>query len=161
MKIYQKIMGVVVWIEKIVLALSFILVLALTFGNVIARKVFAHSWGFTEEIVVATFVLLSLLAVGVAARKSELVGLSLFTDIVSPSVRKVFKLLETVFCICFSLILTWQGIDRIMADHTFSPILHIPKAYFWGFVVVGGISMILHFIESCILFFMNEKKESK
>ena len=160
MNVYRKIMGVVVWIEKIILALSFVLVLVLTFGNVVARKVFAHSWGFTEEIVVAMFVLLSLLGVGVAARKSELVGLSLLTDNVSPGVRKVFKLLETVFCVGFSLILTWQGIDRMMVDHTFSPILHIPKAWFWGFVVVGGISMILHFLESCITFFIPEK-ESK
>lgn len=74
MKVYKKIMNVITKIEDIVLALASLLVLVLTFGNVIARKVFQHSWGFTEEIVVAVFVLISLLAAGVAARKGELVN---------------------------------------------------------------------------------------
>lgn len=39
MKIYKKIMGIVVKIENAVLALSILLVLVLTFGNVIARKI--------------------------------------------------------------------------------------------------------------------------
>ena len=53
MKVYKKIMDIVTVIENIVLTLSMILVTALTFGNVVARKVFHHSWGFTEEIVIA------------------------------------------------------------------------------------------------------------
>ena len=77
MKVYARIMKVVTTIENIVLAISMILVLVLTFGNVVARKVFHHSWGFTEEIVVAVFVLISLLAAGVAAKDGGLVNLGL------------------------------------------------------------------------------------
>ena len=68
MKVYRKIMQIITKIEDIVLAISVFGVMALTFGNVIARKIFQHSWGFTEEIVVAVFVLISLLGAGVAAR---------------------------------------------------------------------------------------------
>ena len=67
MQVYRKIMGVITLIEEVALALASILVLILTFGNVVARYVFHHSWGFAEEIVVAVFVLISLLAAGVAA----------------------------------------------------------------------------------------------
>ena len=77
MKIYSKIMKFVTWVENIVLVVSMLLVLILTFGNVIARKVFNHSWGFTEEIVVAVFVLISLLASGVAAKDGGLINLGL------------------------------------------------------------------------------------
>lgn len=73
-------MGIVVKIENAVLALSILLVLVLTFGNVIARKIFQHSLGFTEEITVAVFVLISLLGAGVAARDGGLVNLSLIPD---------------------------------------------------------------------------------
>ena len=161
MKAYKKIMRVVMVIEKVVLALSFILVLALTFGNVVARKVFQHSWGFTEEIVVAMFVLLSLLAAGVAARKGELVNLALVTEFIGPKGKKILKVIETVFCVIYALILAVQGWGRVLVDSKVSPILHIPTKIFWFFVVIGGISMALHFIENCILFCVQEKGGEK
>ena len=156
MKIYSKIMKFVTWVENIVLAVSMLLVLILTFGNVIARKVFNHSWGFTEEIVVAVFVLISLLASGVAAKDGGLINLGLITDNVGPWTKKVLHVISTIICVAYSLILTYEGIGRIKADHTFSPILHIPKGIFWGFVVVGGISLTLHFIENCVMMFVSE-----
>ncbi len=159
MKLYSKIMRVVLAVEHFVLVVSMILVLVLTFGNVVARKVFHHSWGFTEEIVVAVFVLISLLAAGVAAKDGGLINLGLVTDHVSKSVQKVLHVISTVICVIYSLILTYEGIGRINADHTFSPILHIPKMVFWSFVVIGGISMALHFIQNCILFCLPEEKK--
>ncbi|MBR4529404.1 MAG: TRAP transporter small permease subunit [Lachnospiraceae bacterium] len=161
MAVYKKIMHVVTVIEKIVLALALCFVLALTFGNVVARKVFQHSWGFTEEIVVALFVLLSLLAAGVAAQKAELVNLSLVTEFASLRTKKIFKVIETVFCVAYSLILAVQGLDRMRVDHTQSPILHIPTTVFWSFVLIGGISMALHFVENCIIYCLETKEEAK
>lgn len=161
MKVYKQIMNVITKIEDIVLALSSLLVLVLTFGNVIARKVFQHSWGFTEEIVVAVFVLISLLAAGVAARKGELVNLALLPDNVGPKAKKVLCVISTVLCVIYSVLLAYEGFGRIQADSTFSPILHIPKTIFWSFVLIGGVSLALHFIENCIDFCRSDltKKE--
>ena len=156
MQVYKKIMGVITFIEEIVLALASILVLGLTFGNVVARYVFHHSWGFAEEIVVAVFVLISLLAAGVAAGNGDLVNLALLPDHVGPGMKKVLKVISTVIGVLYSLILAWQGYGRMTADHTFSPILHISKSIFWAFVVIGGISLALHFIENCIDFCMSD-----
>ncbi len=156
MQVYKKIMGVITFIEEIVLALASILVLGLTFGNVVARYVFHHSWGFAEEIVVAVFVLISLLAAGVAAGTGDLVNLALLPDHVGPGMKKVLKVISTVIGVVYSLILAWQGYGRMTADHTFSPILHISKSIFWAFVVIGGISLALHFIENCIDFCMSD-----
>ena len=150
MQVYKQIMRVITLIEEVVLALASILVLGLTFGNVVARYVFHHSWGFAEEIVVAVFVLISLLAV--AAGTGDLVNLALLPDHVGPGMKKVLKVISTVIGVIYSLILAWQGFGRVMADHTFSPILHISKSIFWSFVVIGGISLALHFIEHCIDF---------
>lgn len=152
MKIYKKIMDIVTKIEEIVLALALVLVTVLTFGNVVARKVFHHSWGFTEEIVIAVFVLISLLAAGVAARKGDLVNLALLPDIAGPKGKKILHIISTVICVIYSLILTWEGWGRMQVESMLSPILHIPKTVFWSFVVIGGISLALHFIENCIEF---------
>jgi len=153
MKVYRKIMDVLTMIENIVLTLAFVLILGLTFGNVVARKVFQHSWGFTEEIVIAVFVLLSLLAAGVAARRpGGLTSLSLVPDMVGPRGKKVLNVLSTIACVAYSLILAYEGWGRMKADKTLSPILHIPKVIFWSFVLIGGISLALHFIENCIVY---------
>ena len=162
MQIYKKLMHIVTMVEEVVLALASVLVLALTFGNVIARYIFHHSWGFVEEIVVAVFVLISLLAAGVAARSGDLVNLALVPDNVGPGTRKVLHIISTVIAVIYSLILAWQGLGRISADHTFSPILHISKSVFWSFVLIGGVSLALHFIENCILFCVQDaSKEEK
>ena len=160
MKTYKKIMGIVVKIENAVLALSILLVLVLTFGNVIARKIFQHSLGFTEEITVAVFVLISLLGAGVAARDGGLVNLSLIPDRLGKKGKNVLQILSTVVCLFYSVVLTAEGINRVRVDHTLSPILHIPKSFFWIFVVIGGISLTLHFIENC-LDFLNQSASSQ
>ena len=150
MKIYKSIMNIVTMIENIILVLSTLLVLVLTFGNVIARYIFKHSWGFTDEIVVSVFVLISILAAGVAARTGDLVNLSLVPDHVGAGTKKVLHVISSLLCLLYSGILTWEGIGRMRVDRTFSPILHIPKTYFWAFLVVGGISLMLHFVENMI-----------
>lgn len=152
MKIYKQIMNIVTKIEGIALALASLLVLVFTFGNVIARYVFKHPWGFTEEIVIAVFVLISLLAAGVAARGGELVNLALLPDNVGPLGKKILNVISTVICVIYALVLTFEGWKRMAADSSFTPILHISQKIFWWFVIIGGISMALHFIEHCIDF---------
>lgn len=152
MRTYKKIMNAVTVVEHFVLAVSLLLVLVLTFGNVIMRKVFQHSLGFTEELTVAVFVLISMLAAGVAARSGELVSLTILPDALDRNGRKVLNLIRTVCCVAYSALLTVEGLGRMAADSTYTPILHIAKSLFWGFIAVGGISLMLHFIENCIDF---------
>lgn len=161
MKAYKKVMNIVTFIEELVLALATLLVLVLTFGNVIARYVFHHSWGFTEEIVVAVFVLISMLAAGVAARSGDLVNLALVPDMVGPMGKKVLKVISTVICVMYSILLAVQGWGKMASDSTLSPILHIPKMFFWAFIFIGGISLVLHFIENCIDFCMSDLSPKK
>ncbi len=161
MKAYKKFMSIVVKIEELILALSMLLVLLLTFGNVIARKVFQHSWGFTEEIVVAVFVLLSLLGAGLAAREQGgLVNLALIPDLVGAKTKKVLHLISSIVCLIYSVILTVMAWGRMLSDATKTPILAIPKSYFWAFVVLGGVSLILHLIENCIDVQLGTKEEA-
>ena len=79
MKAYKKIMDIIALIEKVILLLSTLLILVLTVGNVFSRKVIHQSWSFTEELVVAVFVLITLIAAALACREGELVNLTIFT----------------------------------------------------------------------------------
>ena len=71
MKVYKKLMNALAAVEKIVLVISTLLILVLTVGNVFSRKVIHRSWSFTEELVVAVFVLITLWQQHLPAAKKE------------------------------------------------------------------------------------------
>ena len=145
MKAYRKFMKAVTKVEEVVLSVAMMLVLVLTFGNVIAREIFMHSWGFTEEITVAVFVLISLLGAGVAAQEDGgLVNLNLIPDRVGPKTAKVLRTISWICCMIYAVVLTYEGVGRMIADNTLTPILHIHKYWFWLFIVIGGVSLLLH-----------------
>lgn len=155
MKTYKKIMDVLAGIEKLILVVSTILILVLTVGNVFSRKVIHRSWSFTEELVVAVFVLITLLAAALACREGELVSLNLVTERLPKKTKKPIAILVTVLSVIFTVILFYYGMDKVLTQlangkRTF--VLNWPEWIFWSFVPIGAGCMILHFIEYCIDF---------
>lgn len=153
MKGYKKLMDFVALVEKAVLAATMILILVLTVGNVFSRKVIHQSWSFTEELVVAIFVLITLLGAALSAREGGLVGLNLVTERLPKSCKKPVIILITLFSVVFMGILFYYGMDKVLAQlanqkRTF--VLNWPEWIFWSFVPVGSVCMILHFIEYCV-----------
>ena len=163
MKTYKKIMNAVAAAEKIVLVVSTILILVLTVGNVFSRKVIHRSGSFTEELVVAVFVLITLIAAALAAREGELVSLTLLTDRLPEKLRKPSVLLITALNLIFTAILFGYGMDKVITQlengkRTF--VLNWPEWIFWSFVPIGAACMILHFIECCVDF-CNKDREGE
>ena len=155
MKGYKKLMDFVALVEKAVLAATMIMILVLTVGNVFSRKVIHQSWSFTEELVVAIFVLVTLLGAALSAREGGLVGLNLVTERLPKSCKKPVIILITLFSVAFMGILFYYGMDKVLAQlanqkRTF--VLNWPEWIFWSFVPIGAGCMILHFIEFCLDF---------
>lgn len=165
MKNYKKIMNAVAAVEKFILIISTLMILVLTVGNVFSRKVIHRSWSFTEELVVAVFVLITLMAAALACRNGELVNLTLVTDRLPEKLKKPSVILITVLSIIFTAVLFKYGMDKVITQlengkRTF--VLNWPEWIFWSFVPIGAACMILHFIEYCVDFCTgNMKKEDK
>ena len=165
MKVFKKIMNAVAAVEKFILVVSTLLILILTVGNVFSRKVIHRSWSFTEELVVAVFVLVTLMAAALACREGELVNLSLVTDRLPEKMKKPSVILSTILCVIFTAILFRFGMDKVLkqlANGKRTFVLNWPEWIFWSFVPIGSGCMILHFIEFCIDFCTDKnKKEDK
>ncbi len=164
MKAYKKLMDALAMLEKAALVVSTVIILVLTVGNVFSRKVIHQSWSFTEELVVAVFVLITLVAAALACREGELVNLSLLTDRLPEGLRKPVLFLNTVFCVFFTAVLFKYGMDKVitqMANGKRTFVLNWPEWIFWSFVPIGAICMILHFIEFFVDYCVNEKEEAK
>lgn len=161
MKVFKKLMNVVAAVEKIVLVLTMLLILVLTVGNVFSRYVIHRSWSFTEELVVAVFVLITLLAAALSCRDGELVNLTLVTDRLPASLKKLSVILTTILSVFFSALLFKYGLDKVLTQlangkRTF--VLNWPEWIFWSFVPIGAACMVLHFIEYCVDFCTKEKE---
>lgn len=153
MKIYKQLMNILAAIEKIILVAATLLILVLTVGNVFSRYVIHHSWSFTEEIVIAVFVLISLVAAALSAREGGLVSLSLVTDMFPKKAEKPLIIFITAVSIFFSVILFKYGVLKVLTQlengkRTF--VLNIPEWIFWIYVPIGAGCMILHFLEYCL-----------
>lgn len=164
MKIYKQIMNVLASVERVVLVATTLLILVLTVGNVFSRKVIHRSWSFTEELVIAVFVLISLLATALAAREGELVSLTLVTDHIPEKWKKASVILITALSVIFCVILFKYGVDKVIAQmengkRTF--VLNWPEWIFWTFVPVGAGCMVLHFIEFCLDFCLGKNGEEE
>lgn len=160
----QKIMNGVAFVEKLILVLSTILIVVLTVGNVLSRKILHQSWSFTEELVVAVFVLITLLAAALAARDGELVNLSLLPDRLSAKARRILLVVNTVFSVAFTVVLFKYGMDKVLTQlangkRTF--VLNWPEWIFWSFVPIGAACMTLHMIEYLIDTFVKAKEEGQ
>ena len=147
MKTYKKIMNGVAMVEKLILVLATILIVVLTVGNVLSRKLLHQSWSFTEELVVAVFVLITLMAAALAARDGELVNLSLIPDRLSVKGQKVLLTINTVLSVVFTAVLFKYGLDKVITQlengkRTF--VLNWPEWIFWSFVPIGAAAW--HFI---------------
>ena len=164
MKTYKKFMNALAGLEKLVLEIATVLILVLTVGNVFSRKVIHQSWSFTEELVVAVFVLITLLAAALACRDGELVNLTILTDRLPAQVRKVFLLFGTILSVAFTAVLFKYGLDKVITQmqngkRTF--VLNWPEWIFWSFVPIGAACMILHFIEFFLDFCQNKNDEKE
>lgn len=164
MKTYKKFMDALAFVEKLVLVASTLLILVLTVGNVFSRKVIHQSWSFTEELVVAVFVLITLMAAALACREGELVSLTLVTDNLPKGLRKPSMIIITVLSIIFTCILFKYGMDKVitqMANGKRTFVLNWPEWIFWSFVPIGSGCMVLHFLEYCIDFCCRREEDEK
>ena len=116
MKAYKKLMNGVAEIEKIVLSVLLVFVTALTFANVVVRKLTDSSFAWTEELVINLFVLIIMMGCALSVREGGLISLSLIYDRLSAKAQKVFVVIITVANLAFWVLLVRTGIDKVLTQ---------------------------------------------
>ena len=150
MKAYKKIMDVVAELEKIVTSVILVFVTALTFVNVLVRKLTDSQFAWTEELVINLFVLLIMLGCGLCAREGSLISLSLIFDRLKVTGRKIFVFIITLANTAFWIILLKTGYEKVltqMANGKLTSSLGWHEWIFTIFLPIGAVFLILHTIE--------------
>lgn len=113
MKVLDKI---VIKIENYVCIVTFIIMLTLTFANVVSRFALHMALSFTEEIVTGLFVLASLAGTSVAVRNQSHLGLDFVIGFMPRKVQKILAAAATVLAIIMCGIMFYYGVMMVRQE---------------------------------------------
>lgn len=150
MKAYKKIMNGVAVFEKVVISAILIFITALTFVNVVVRKLSSSQFAWSEELVINLFVLTIMLGCALAVREGSMITLSLIFDQLKRRGQKIFLVIITVANIAFWGILLKTGYTKVlsqMASGKLTSSLGWPEWLFTIFLPIGAVFLILHTVE--------------
>jgi C4-dicarboxylate transporter DctQ subunit len=158
MKRYLKALDI---IENTIMVSSMILMLVITFANVLVRKFTTWNFAFSEELVAPLFILLTLVGAAAVARRGGHIGLSALTDLLPKGVQKYIKLFTALVSVFFSALTFYYGYQMVLGEiesGMLTAALQWPEWVFGSFVPVGGFFMTLEFINYGILALVDENK---
>ena len=136
-------------------ALAGLTVLAI--ANVFSRYVFNFSIAFTDELTTNLCVLASLMGAAVAAKKKRHIGLTMFTDRMSPKTQRIVSVAGNLLSGSFCLLVFYLGIEMMLQQMNrgqISPALRIPMWIYDSFLSIG-----MAFV--CVSFFIAAYNEIK
>lgn len=138
-------------IEKVVSCVCVTIMAVLVFANVIARYVFNHSLAFSDEMSTYLFVLMSFMGTAIAARRKAHLGLSIVTDRVSPSARKVINIVMYLIAALFCLLIVIFGVQMVLSQYRLgqeTAAMQWPEWIYGSFVPIGAAFSMIAFLES-------------
>ena len=117
---------------------------ALVFGNVVARYVFNVSFIWAEELSQYLMVWVTFLGAAYAYGLNEHIGLDFVVDrIRSEKARTVIRLLGEICIGAVIFVIAWFGWDVAVSATNLSPALDIPMTFVYGVVPLTGALMVI------------------
>jgi len=161
MTAYRKYLKVLNSIERAILVSGFVVMLFITFINIVDRKIpyFVLAWSTFEELTCALFMLISLVGAAMAARHGLHLGLSILTDLLPGKARLALTAFSGLCGLFFCGILVIFGAEMVqseMAMNMRTAALGWPEWVFGSFIPIGAAFMGLEFINYIVSAFKTE-----
>lgn len=148
--------------EEYILFFSLAAMTIITVANVFSRKVLQASWSFTEEITTNMFILNTLLAAAVAAKRGSHMGLTILTDVLPKKYEKYVKLITLAFAFFFCGLLFIYGVNMVkmeLISGQTTAALGWPEWIFGMSIPIGAVLILIRFIQNTILGFYKKEGE--
>ncbi len=146
--------------EENVSIITYIILIVITFSNVIGRYLLKSSISYTEEIAVNLFVLLSVIGTAMATRDRAHLGLSAFTELMPKRTQLFVSGISNIFGMLFGLVLFVTGIMMVKNQIEINAktiTLMWPAWIFGSFLPFGALFIIYRFLEAAIIDFKKFK----
>lgn len=148
-------------LEDHICAFILLVMLILTTINVVARYVFLSSMPFVEELTRLGLMILSLVGAAVAAKRGAHLGLSALTDLFPNKAQKYINLIGDVVASVFCVVIIYYGYFMVVSEYTnklTTAGMQWPEWIFGIWVAVGGLVMLIRYIQLAINEFRNKKE---
>lgn len=158
----KKVLDVLAIAEKAIAGVALCVMVVLTAGNVISRKLFSTSWSFTEEVTCILFILVTMIGAALAARKGSHIGLTFITDLLPKRFNKPLAVLSLIIAAIFGIILLVTGIGMVKSEYVSgmrSAALHINEWIYGMAIPLGAVLILTHFAENNIKAFLKKEEE--
>lgn len=137
--------------EGLICITTLIIMLTLTFANVLSRFILHFSLSFSEEIVTVLFVIASLTGSSVAVRFGFHLGLDIFIGFMPKTVQKLLGIAAYIIALCMCAMLLYQGVLMVQQEMflgQLSPTMQWPEWIYGLTVPIGASILILRYIIS-------------
>ncbi|MDR1732090.1 MAG: TRAP transporter small permease [Synergistaceae bacterium] len=127
-------------LEEIVIGLSMIVMIVINFGNVLCRYVINFSFGFTEELCVMLFILVSFMGAAMAARYRNHLGFDMLLEKFPPKMRKAVETATLVLTLALMGIMFYYGLSRCRNLYRYKSVsasMRIPE-WIPGLIIPAG-----------------------
>ena len=144
-------MRIVRFFEDWVVILSFVMIVIVTFVNVLSRYIFKASLAFSEEITINLLVVLTMMGAVVGIRLGAHLGFTYLVENAKGQVRKVLLFTGTALIVAFlAVLLIWGGemtIAQAIRGRA-TPSLGIPQWLFTLSIPLAGLLGIIRSLQA-------------
>ena len=141
------------WIEEIICIICTIVMVTITFANVVCRWTGIGSLAFSEEIATYLFILLSMMGTAIAAKRRAHLGLTILPDAVNFKARKALLVFVYGLCTVFSAAVFYYGVLMVMNQYNLGMVtaaMQWPEWIYATFVPFGAIFITIRFAQATI-----------
>ncbi len=139
--------------EEIIIGISMFVMIAINFGNIVARYVFSVSWAFSEEILIILFVYNSLIGASMAFKRKKHTGFTALTDRLPKKCQKVVKIMVIVGTITMMAILFYFGTKMCLNQAKYglkTSALSIPEYLAGASIPISAIMIVIRMIQNLV-----------
>ena len=140
-----------------------VVMLVLTFINVIARYIFLASMPFVEELTRLGLMILSLVGAAVAAKRRAHLGLSVLTDLLPQKAQNALSVIADALGVFFGVILVWFGYGMVRNEYVNqlkTAGMQWPEWIFGIWVVIGGAVLVIRYLQMILRAILPGKEET-
>ena len=143
--------------EDGICAIILLVMLILTFVNVIARYVLLASLPFIEELTCVGLMVLSILGAATATKRGAHLGLSVITDLLPKAAQNIIALicdlLSAAFCAAI-VVLGYQYVQNQFANNVLSMGMSWPVWLYGIWLPIGAAVLFIRQVQLAIINFM-------
>ena len=153
MKFLKTLGNVIYTVTGCYISLALVLIVILSFAQVLSRFIFKFSIAWSQELIVFLLIWLVFLGCSMGLRDKEIAKISLLTVRVSPIIQKILGLSVNLILLSFFIVTAITDIELIrFSAMRKSSIMHINMAFVSSAYIVGAITMAFN----CFIFLVDE-----